>query len=172
MKSSSAASPPGPSSSFAKSRTLSGSNNGNTIKAVDKKQRAQEYDNIRELRKAIADLEEKFNKMERRVAKIENNFIFAESEIKDGVCVDAQEKGIGSGGGGILKYVVSKFQAIEHLESRLEVLEEAVENEHQSSLQMLDVLLDTQTVNRSFSGPQSPVSSPKRKINKTKLISR
>lgn len=170
------ATPPSPSSSFAKSRMNTSSSllngGGGVISAAEKKQRVAEYENQRELRGVISQLEEKFNRLEKRLMKMESSLMSAEAELSTNGWVDTRQETGAAGAGmgpGFFKQLVAKMEGFRDIESRLDVLEEAVENEHQSSLQMLDVLLETQTARRVGTGTANgtvtgeskfPVSGP------------
>lgn len=109
---------------------------GVMLTSGDKKQRMTEYEINRELRSQLTDLDKKLSKLDSRVVKVEKNFDVEELEILLGVDVHSSRET-----GGVIRKLISKVMSVDDLARKLEVLEAAVEAEHESSLQILDVLL-------------------------------
>ena len=126
-----------PSSTSSSSSHSIGFNNFNTgVGVLDKKGRAQEYESNRH----IFEMEKKISRLENRLNKLEGQFDVGYDEND----LNMSPKNTKRDGTGIIRNILSKLDGLKDLESRMDIVEDAVEKEHQSSLQILDMLMQAE----------------------------
>ena len=127
-------------------------------------------ENIR-LRNLVSAMEKRLSKLEVKIGTIEK--IFDVNDIDDLLNIPSSHKSLS-----ILRKIIFKMSSLNSLPERLDKLEIAIENEHESSIHVLNMLLKQSSAgnnpysfssNNLHSSPLSP-SSPRRENTKHKIF--
>ena len=83
-------------------------------------------------------MEKKISKLESRLSKLESQFDVDDQGAESIVSPSRANRG----GASVIRNILCKLEKMKELEDRINTVEDAVEKEHQSSLQILDMLME------------------------------